>query len=191
MIVMMLGRVRLTPVCLLLLFLGTSGRAAEPKSLTETYEIYSALLSDPSVSHSDRNSKYVIADRTLVSKQMADTPDTPCLRTPQLSPENLAQIMSDFRRHKDVRVPLQRIFSLSKPYVLLSPQQIVEFEKRPSPPPAADPDSGAQDLIRLSNVFFNQSRTVAMVYVSARCGGLCGEWGWRVLQKTSSGTGRL
>jgi hypothetical protein len=134
-----------------------------------------------------------------VSRDGIETPNTACAGIPEVSSEILAQIFSDFEQHKNTPVRLKRALSLSKPYIFLSPQQAGEFESlnqfakiQTDPPsiPTVNPYSGAHDLIWLSDVFLDQSKRVAMVYVSARCGGLCGLWGWHILEKSSSGRWR-
>ena len=53
---------------------------------------------------------------------------------------------------------------------------------------ALDPRfQGAKAVYRFSDVFFNRERTVALVYASVSCGFLCGNGGWRVLEKSSKG----
>jgi hypothetical protein len=168
---------------------------SEWKDSTETYAVYSAILAHPPLGHQDDNTKYAIADMVLLSKGEAGTPKTACAEIPQVSAESLAQIVSDFEKHGNTPVLLKRAFSLSKPYLLLSPEQASEFESRraghvqadfPSLP-AVNPYSGAIDLIRLSAVFFDRSEKVAMVYISATCGTPCGLWGWHILEKGSRG----
>jgi len=167
---------------------------SELRDSAETYAVYSAILADPPLSHRNVNTKYAVADTILLSKDRIGAPASAWAQTPRVSRESLAQIASDFEQHKNSPMPLKRAFSLSKPYVLLSRQQINEFEWWRSghiqtDPPSldVDPYSGAIDLIRLSGVFFDQSNRVAMVYVSASCGTLCGLWGWHILEKASSG----
>lgn len=46
---------------------------------------------------------------------------------------------------------------------------------------AVDPYAGAPALYGFSAVFFNNSRNVALVYVTQWCGGLCGEAYWVAL----------
>jgi hypothetical protein len=56
------------------------------------------------------------------------------------------------------------------------------------PQPAANPRFvGATARIGLSEVFYNGNRTLALVYVGVICGPLCGNFGWNVFEKTSSG----
>jgi hypothetical protein len=161
----------------------------------ETYAVYSAILAHPPLSHQDTNTRYAIAATALLSNDNIGTPAGACLHIPQVSSANLAQVISDFEQRRNTPVHLKRAFSLSKPYVLLSPQQTSEFERwrgghiQTDPPslPGVNPYSGAVDLIRLSAVFFDRSKSVAMVYMSATCGTLCGLRGWHVLEKGSSG----
>lgn len=168
----------------------------EARDSTETYAVYSAILANPPLSHHDDNTMYAIRDTILASQDRIEAPKTACAEIPEVSSESLAQIVSDFEQHKNAPVRLKRALSLSKPYVLLSPQQAGEFESwnqspriQTDPPSlrAVNPYSGAHDLIQLSGVFFDRFKRVAMVYMSARCGTLCGLWGWHILEKRSSG----
>ncbi len=173
----------------------TSGRnQGELVESPESYAVYSAILANPPLSHRDKNTKYAIAENIL-SKDELQTPKTACSGIPEVSTEALAQIFSDFENHKYPPAHLKRSLSLSKPYILLSAQQAEEFERwrvapqiQTDPPslPTVDPFAGADDLFRLSDVFFDHSKNVVMVYVSAWCGSLCGLSGWHVLHKISS-----
>jgi hypothetical protein len=168
---------------------------SEVRDSAETYAVYSAILAHPPLSHQDTNTKYAIADSALFSRDKITTPNGACAEIPQVSSASLAEIVFDYEQHKDTPVRLKRAFSLVKPYVLLSPEQAGEFESRRAghiqtdPPslPAVNPYSGAIDLIRLSAVFFDRSEKVAMVYISATCGTLCGLWGWHILEKVRPG----
>jgi hypothetical protein len=168
---------------------------SELRDSAETYAVYSAILAHPPLSHEDTNTKYAIADTVLLSNDKIGTPNGACVDIPQVNSAKLAQVISDFEQRRNTPVHLKRAFSLSKPYVLLSPEQIRELEWwrgghiQTDPPslPAVNPYSGAVDLIRLSAVFFDRSKSVAMVYISATCGTLCGLQGWHVLEKGTSG----
>jgi hypothetical protein len=170
--------------------------SSELRNSAETYAVYSAILAHPPLSHQDTNTTYAIADTALLSNDKIGTPADACVGIPQVSSANLAQVVSDFEQRRNTPLHLKRSFSLSKPYFLLSPQQTSEFEWwrggghiQTDPPslPEVNPYSGAVDLIRLSGVFFDRPKSVAMVYISATCGTLCGLWGWHVLEKGSPG----
>ena len=168
---------------------------AESRDSAETYAVYSAILMIPPLSHLDQSKRYGIVETTLTAHDRIGAPHRACSAIPQVSSESLAQIDSDFEQHKNTAVRLKRAFSLPKPYVLLTSKQAEEFEERqgspkmetdpPSLPP--DPFPGIQDLVRVSDVYFDGAHRTAMVYVSAWCGLLCGLWGWHVLQKNSRG----
>jgi len=111
--------------------------------------------------------------------------------------ESWNEILSDWNVRKDSPfTDLQASFTLDKPYLLLNEKEGQEFAAILSshlippdrPKPAANPRfAGARAMLGLSNVFFNRSRTLALVFVSVSCGPLCGNSGWKIFEKTSSG----
>lgn len=173
-----------------------TGNGSSPlRDAEDRYAVYSAILSHPPLSHPDQNAKSAIAETTIPVKDGTTTLQAVCTEIPHMRSESWAQLQRDFAQHNDRPVLLKRAFSLTKPYVLLSAQQVTEFEGRrttlivPTDPPgavAASPNIEAADLFRFSRVFFDDPHQVAMVYVSVWCGMLCGLWGWHILEKTST-----
>lgn len=49
--------------------------------------------------------------------------------------------------------------------------------------PSDSPFAGATGIISLSNVYFNRTHTLAMLYYGRWCGNLCASWGWEVYEK--------
>ena len=47
--------------------------------------------------------------------------------------------------------------------------------------------AGAKDLFEFSRVYFNQSRTIAVTFVSIYSSPLAGSWHWTALEKTPDG----
>jgi hypothetical protein len=168
--------------------------ANEAGDTAEMYAVYSAILAHPPVSHGEPVLQYAIAETTMPVKDR--TPTTACTEVPRINADSLAEVQSDFAQHNSFPMRLKRAFSLPKPYVLLSAQQAIEFERQqaapiiqtdPPGPAPVSPAEGAIDLFQLSHVFFDRPHKFAMVYVSAWCGTTCSLWGWHVLEKTASG----
>jgi hypothetical protein len=94
---------------------------------------------------------------------------------------------------------------LPRPYKLLTAEEIQEFRNdrmqefraaRVNQPGlrevilggSANPKfAGAKDLFEFSGVYFNQSRTIAVTFVSMYSSPLAGSWHWTALEKTTDG----
>jgi hypothetical protein len=113
---------------------------------------------------------------------------TNCIHAPAEYERALDQIFASYKARKARKARLQPRFRITRPYKLLNDaesKQFGEFRFRGKEP---DPTLAAlfrrtPDLIRLSQVFFSEDHTVAMVLVSNYCGGLCGGEKWRILVK--------
>jgi hypothetical protein len=93
------------------------------------------------------------------------------------------EILEDFDRHCHDRITLDpHAFHLSVPLRLLDKTEENEFMStratHPADPAIAAKYKGAPALFRFSEVYFNHSRTVALVYATSWCGGLCGQGFW-------------
>lgn len=188
--------------CLLLVWPEMQGHSANTanrqdssplRDAAERYAVYSALLTPPPLSHPDQNVIYAIVDTTIPVRDGTTALKAVCGEIPSIRPASWPQLQRDFDQNNNRPVLLKRSFSLTKPYVLLSAQQATELEQRQmipviqtDPPSLAitSPVEGTVDLFRLSNVFFDGSHSIAMVYVSAWCGTLCDLRGWHILEKT-------
>jgi hypothetical protein len=137
------------------------------------------MLTNPQTSHgADNNERYVIATTTVPGY-----PKEPCVRPPKDREKELQEVLTDFERRNGTQRLLTRRFSISKPYVLLSEEQIVEFRR------ARDKEQfrGVTDIFRLSDVYFNQRGTLALTFISTSCGDLCGSFQWKVFEKLNDG----
>jgi hypothetical protein len=81
-------------------------------------------------------------------------------------------------------------FAFPKPYQIVSASELDAAFHRPAPNAIRDgwegfrqtfPDSGG--YVILSAVGFNSEKTIALVYVDYRCGGLCGSSRYYILEK--------
>jgi hypothetical protein len=80
------------------------------------------------------------------------------------------------------------MFSVPKPFVLLTDDEVKAFieergMQRTSQKPPDERFRGVTDLFRLTDVYFNPQRTLALTQISTWCGGLCGLREWKVFEK--------
>jgi hypothetical protein len=154
----------------------------------DVYAIYSQMLTNPQTSHgSDNNERYLIAETTSQGY-----PKEPCVQPPKEREAEWREVLADFERRKDIPRQLERALSISKPYELLNADEVKEFIAARSMPRigSQEPDErfrGVTDLFRLSDVYFNRRRTLALTYISTWCGGVCGLMLWKVYEKSDAG----
>jgi hypothetical protein len=161
--------------------------AADDARRADTYAIYSLLMTNPETSHgADDNEIYLIGDTTV-----SGTPKVPCVRPPAESAARFGEVLADFEARKDTPVRLESAFQIPKPYRLLNAAEVEEFYTRYAT--VGTSGSRAQgsvkvsDLFRLSDVYFNHDRTLALTAISTWCGSLCAIYQWKVLEKTADG----
>jgi hypothetical protein len=155
----------------------------------DMYDIYSLLLDHPKTSHGPGNDPRILIAGTTVP----GVPSDPCISPPKERGAEFEEVLADFRAHGATQRKLRPAFSLAKPYFLLSPEEVAAFEKdhmAPRPPGVArNPQfEGVADLFRLSEVYFNHRRTLALTAVATWCGGLCGLMRWVALEKQKDGS---
>jgi hypothetical protein len=181
--------------CLLLLTVCTianafqqENNAADSEREKDVYAIYSLMLTNPQTSHGpDDNERYLIAATTVPG-----TPREPCVLPPKAREADFQDVLMDFERRKSTPRELKPAFSIPKPYVLLSADEFGEFVKERSfgrigkTVPSAR-FQGVTDVFRLSDVYFNPRRTLALTAISTYCGGLCGLFQWKVFEKSAAG----
>jgi hypothetical protein len=151
-------------------------RPADSDREKDVYAIYSLMLTNPQTSHgTDNNERYLI-----VSTTVPGYPREPCVQPPREREKEFQEVSADFDRRKATQRLLTRQFSLPKPYVLLSDEEIREFGRARD----KEPFRGVTDIFRLSDVYFNQRGTLALTFISTDCGGgLCGSFQWKVFEK--------
>lgn len=157
----------------------------DPEREKDVYTIYSLMLTNPKTSHGpDSNERYLIRAATVPG-----TPRNPCVRPPKEREADFREVLADFERRSDAARQLERKLSIQKPYVLLNADQVMQFiEKRTLNPKTREEQfRGVTDLYGLSDVYFNQRRTLALTAISSWCGSLCGFYQWKVFEKTDSG----
>jgi hypothetical protein len=163
-----------------------SGRASSSDSEREkdVYLIYSLMLTNLQTSHGpDDNERYLIAGTTASGRS-----PVPCVVPPKDRVAVFREIIADYEGRK---AQLKPMFSIRKPYLLLNTEEVNAFmtDRRLTPEPKL-PDArfrGVSDVFTLSEVFFNQRRTLALSAISSWCGLLCGQYQCEVFEKRKTG----
>jgi hypothetical protein len=177
---------RFSPAVICLFTLTIAFAQEEPsytQRIADIYAIYSLMLTHPETSHGpDENEVYLIADTTVPG-----TPKDPCVRPPSGQEGRFAEVMEDFRYRRDTPAQLEPRFQIIKPFRLLNPEEVAQFIRRqfPGGPSASHPK--VTDLFRLSDVYFNGDRTLALTAISTYCGDLCALYKWKVFEKSKDG----
>lgn len=149
----------------------------------DVYAVYSALMTNPKTSHGvDNDARYLIRAATVPG-----TPRFPCVQPPKEREADFGEVLADFRLRSDTARQLERKLSIQKPYVLLTADQAKQFIEDRS---RDELFRGVTDLFSLSDVYFNQRRTLALTALSSWCGGLCGLYRWKVFEKTIPAIGK-
>jgi hypothetical protein len=154
-----------------------SQEADSPQVLTDqssdSYTIYSLILPRVTANnpHASSDQRVAIADTTITPDE-AD-PDRE-LRPPPGSEQAFYQALAAFHAQGQEKSRLQQRFTLEMPYELLNAEQAAAFRKNPT---------GHASLILFSKVYFNTSRTAALVYVDAVCAHPCSAGQWVFLEK--------
>ena len=89
----------------------------------DVYAIYSLMLTHLQTSHGpDHNERYLIAPATVPGN-----PKQPCVRPPKEREADFQEVLADYERGRAAAQQLKRAFSIQKPYVLLSSDEVREF----------------------------------------------------------------
>jgi len=162
-------------------------RSADSELEKEVYAIYSLMLTNLTTSHGPYPS-----DRLLIAKTTGPgVPEEPCVRPAKEHEADFGEILADYRSRKAMPRQLAQGFSISKPYVLLSPDDVRDFisarSSGPNPRATDERFRDVSDVITLSDVYFNRRGTLALTAISTWCGGLCASYQWKVFEKVASG----
>lgn len=147
----------------------------------DSYAVYSAVL----LSHPERDPKYLIEGTT----GLRDSSPRNCIRVPPNYATKLEEVISDYVQYDVGRFQLERKFEINKPYELLSEVEVKQFRdsrmlgRRTGDKEEPEKFRDAIHLLSFSNVYFDKTRTFAVVRTGSWCGGLCGSWTWLVLVK--------
>lgn len=158
----------------------------------QEYAVYSAALSNLRSSQADKNSAVVIINETLEDQRTADIGGGCWNSAPEPRRGEDAWKANRSRTLAGSRKLFGKKLTITRPYNLVSSEEGDKWQQERSqpkialdPPSKEDPDPfpESSDLIRVSNVFFNVNKTVALVYVSVKCGSICGLSEWIVAEK--------
>jgi hypothetical protein len=162
-----------------------SDPAVEAARRADAYSIYSNLLinsfsSDPTM---------MIAAKAIPG---ASLDPQECVNLPSEYQSRWNEVLMDFTRGKRIQETIEPAFKISKPYLVLTPDEVADFTfnwgKGPAYQKPLDPKfQGARQLYLLGKVYFSLDHTLALTSISIGCGSLCGTSGWRVFEKNRTG----
>jgi hypothetical protein len=165
---------------------------------SDSYAIYSKLMPfGETANESWPHGLWLVEDATILAVPL----DKPCQEVPRgisrrytsMNPhsavqppnsreEDFKEILQDFDAHCHERLSLSATaWQTAVPVHLLTPAEQVEFENtrwEKADGAAKAKYKGAPALYGFSEVYFNEHHTVALVYATQWCGGLCGEGLW-------------
>lgn len=156
----------------------------------DAYAIYSLLMPGEALAKMDRsqNQRWAIAATTVNAHDInpALAPEA-ALKAPETSAKNFREAVGDYDARKNERLQLTRSFHLDRPYVLLTPEEVAEFQTARTSPSASSSlrqkYDGYPGITYFSPVFFNADQTAALVYMVNWCGNLCAGGEWVYLEK--------
>jgi hypothetical protein len=185
----------------------TAQQQTETTREQDVYAVYSVLMTNPPTSfRSDPNELYAIASETRTIRRPRPAEATGvltlvasmgmCIEPPPGYAARWAEVMAEVDAGTDIPVALKRELKLTKPYVLLSPEDAAKFissilSRGSRSPVASDPKlQGAVSLFVLGNVYFDKARTLALTNLSSTCGSLCGYGTAKIFEKQADGVWR-
>ena len=153
---------------------------------SDIYVIYSLMLTNAQTSHgSNNNERYLIANRTAPAH-----PPDPCVNPPKEREDDFREVLADYELRKGNARDLKPWFSIPKPYLLLTAEEVKAFRTdrslTPEPRVRDERFRGATDLFTLSDVYFNKRHTLALTAISTWCGSLCALYQWKVFEKVGA-----
>ncbi len=153
----------------------------------DVYAIYSLMLTNPQTSRrTEENQRYLIAATTGRPQ-----PEEPCAGPPPERAADFAEAVADYHRRRTTPRQLTNALSISKPYALLTPDEVAEFVRERRNPQldraAGGRFPGVTDLFTLWDVSFNDAGTLALTGISTWCGMTCGYWQWKVFERLDDG----
>jgi hypothetical protein len=161
--------------------------------VNDSYAIYSQLMPVGETASKNLPHKLWLVADTTVQMDPGDRTckgwlnANPTVTFPKDHMQDFKEIMADFDLHCQDRVLLKHDdWNVPIPVLLLSESEQNEYRrtwggKRKDNPAAADVAKkyeGAPGIFSFSEVFFNAHHTIAVVYASQYCGGMCGDGQW-------------
>jgi hypothetical protein len=136
----------------------------------DSYQIYSLVMPGQVFTDMDSGGPWAIADSTVneddVNPKLA--PEA-FLQPPSDNPRGFQEAVNDYNQRKKERMPLTRRFNVSRPYVLMLPDDVAQFKAARGSPNSSSDQQSAQ--------------TAALVYILDWCGNLCSQSEWVYLEK--------
>ena len=198
---------------LLVLLLLISASVTIEAQIADRYAIYSSLiLTSPVVRSGSGNVPteddiYLIEETTATSRSgfgprgvTSLEPAGSCIKVPAADQTDFGEILADYDLRKNNAVTLAKQFTLSRPYLLLSTDEVEKFlrdamnatpqYRPPNLPPPVNPNplyTQSKRVFRLGDVYFNKDRTAAIVYFSVYTATADYNGGWRAFRKTAGG----
>jgi hypothetical protein len=157
---------------------GQPSVVSKPYEVEDAYQIYSLLLPHEE-SYGFAKGELIIQQETVQKHEALSS----CLTVEAAN--KFKDAILDFDHLENQSWLLQRKFEIAKPYILVSSATINQLFRQL--PGSWDsfykryPDSGG--YLTVSLVGFNKGKTQAIVYTGSSCGGLCGRWGFHLLEK--------
>lgn len=194
--------------CLFLLGVVVTAQRKAPESpaipmpsdrVKDSYAIYSSLLPLGETASPNWPHEVFLVRATTVTLIAEDEPCEPktsssnsfgfhlnphvAVRPPDSNAKDYQEILRDFDAHCHERIVLSPAgWRTSAPVRLLTPAEQEEYTKTRESSQEHNPKfKGAGTLNSFSQVYFNANHTVALVYATHVCGGLCGQGFWIAL----------
>ena len=153
---------------------------ADSEREKDVYAIYSLILTN----YGGSDERYLIQATTVPG-----FPEIPCVRPPVERNRDFREVLADYERRKAPQRQIKPMFSVPKPYVLLTADEANPIIQHLADLYSYGQSSGDErfrgvtHLFRLTDVYLNPSRTLALTAISLWCGGLCGRHDWKVYEK--------
>jgi hypothetical protein len=153
----------------------------------DVYAIYSLMLTKPSTSHGPYESERLLIAMTTKPPDV----QLSCIQPPKDREAEFREVMADYEHRKTTPRQLKPLFSIPKPYMLLTDDEVRAFsEEQMRLRPFAQQDDrfrGVSDYFTLGDVYFNMGGTLAVTAFSSWCGGPCAQSQLRVFEKADNG----
>lgn len=144
----------------------------------DSYAIYSLLLPgapDDKIAPI-QSLNWAVADTTInITDMNPAVPPDGLLKAPEDNPKAFHEALEDFESRKYERYRLQAAdFQRGRDVSLLSPDRVSDLRYS---------NSGSRGIAFFSAVYFNRTRTAALVYVNDWCANLCAAGQWVYMEK--------
>ena len=166
---------------------GQWSKSPEPYEDPDAYEVYSAVLS---TGGGWQDSKSLLILQNIPPKEWPIGSPQSALQGDAEFTRQFDGIFKSFEQANRQPLLLQYHFAIPKPYQIVSSAELDAAFRRRASNTADDGRDGFRQsfpdstgYLILSAVGFNSEKTIAVVYVEYRCGGLCGSSRYNILEK--------